>query len=445
VPPLLALALCLAFIFFLLRLEAKQSPDVSKVIWIPTIWMLSAASKPLAAWFRASGADPDSGSPIDRAFLIVLIFIALLVLLKRRFDWSSAIKDNSWLMILIIFMLISVLWSGIPGISFKRWAREFLAVLMAFIVLSESRPRHAMESILRRTAYILIPLSPLLIKYFPQYGVQYNRWSGARMWVGVAMQKNGLGRLCMVAAFFLIWSLIRRWQGNNPGVWKYQTHIEIIVLAITLWLITGGAKTSATSLIALAMGLISYITFYFMKKAGKTIGAGLLMLVVAFMIIYGTTSVFTGQMKFGFIANVAGRDETLTGRTEIWARLLPVAMQKPIFGGGFGGFWTPATRETFRISGSHNGYLDVLIGLGFVGLVLTSIFLLSSCRRAHQVIDVDFDWGALWIGFIIMAVAHNVAESSISSFANQLSAILLFFSITAKNILYSTKQSNSAQ
>ena len=427
----------------MLRLEAKQSSDVSRAIWIPTIWMLSAATKPLALWFRVSNEDPESGSSLDRIFLIFLIIIAVWILLRRKFDWSSAMKDNAWLMILIVFMLISVIWSSIPGISFKRWTRELLALLMAFVVLSQSSPRHAMESILRRTAYILIPVSPILIKYFPQYGVQYNRWSGARMWVGVATQKNGLGRLCMVVAFFLIWSLIRRWQGKNPSVWKYQTHLEIVVLAMTLWLITGGAKTSATSLIALSMGLISYATLYFMKKSGKIVGAGLLMLVVAILILYGTTSVFTSQMKFGFIASAAGRDETLTGRTDIWARLLPVAMQKPVFGGGFGGFWTRGTMDMFHVSGSHNGYLDVLIGLGFVGLVLISIFLLSSCHRARQVLDADFDWGILWIGFIIMAVAHNIAESSIASFANQLSAILLFFSVTANSTPYSTEQSSS--
>jgi O-antigen ligase len=403
--------------------------------------MLSAAVKPLAAWFRVANADPEAGSSLDRNFLIVLIIVALWILLKRGFDWSSAVKDNSWLMMLIVFMLISVLWSSIPDISFKRWAREFLAVLMAFVVLSEPSPRRAMESVLRRTAYILIPFSPVLIKYFPQYGVQYGRWSGGRMWVGVALQKNGLGRICMIAAFFLIWSLIRRWQGKNPSVWKYQTHLEIIVLATTLWLITGGHKTSATSLIALSMGLMAYATFYFMKKNGKPVGAGLLMLVVALIILYGTTSVFTGQLKLGFIASAAGRDETLTGRTEIWARLLPVAMQKPLLGGGFGGFWTPRTRDVFRISGSHNGYLDVLIGLGFVGLALVSIFLLSSCRKARQVLDVDFDWGILWIGFIIMAVAHNISESSINSFAHQLTAVLLFFSVTAKSILNRTQQS----
>ena len=440
-PPLLALALCSAFVYFMLRLEARQSPDVTRALWIPTIWMLSAASKPLAAWFRVSNEDPEAGSSLDRTFLIALILLALWVLARRRFDWSSAIKDNAWLMVVIVFMLVSVLWSGIPGISFKRWTREVAAVLMAFIIITEPSPRRAMESLLRRTAYILIPFCPLLIKYFPHYGVQFGRWSGARMWVGVAMQKNGLGRLCMIAAFFLIWSLIRRWQGKNPSVWKYQTHLEIMVLAITLWLITGGQKTSATSLIALFMGLTFYGTYSLMEGRGRPIGRGFLVLIVILIIVFGTTVVFTGQIKLGFIASAAGRDETLTGRTEIWARLLPVVLRHPILGGGFGGFWTPTTRTAFRISGAHSGYLDLLIGLGFVGLVLISVFLLLSCLKAYQVLGVDFDWGVLWIGFIIMAVVHNISESSINSFAQQLTAILLFFSVTANSVFSRTQSS----
>ncbi len=249
------------------------------------------------------------------------------------------------------------------------------------------------------------------------------------MWIGVAMQKNGLGRLCMIVAFFLIWSLVRRWQGRNPAAGRYQTPAELAVLALTLYLITGGQKTSATSLISLAMGLMTYAAFTFLKKKGKTISATLLILVVGLVIAYGTITLFTGQMELGFIASAAGRDETLTGRTDVWARLLPVAMSKPIFGGGFGGFWTPETMDQYRISGSHNGYLDILIGLGLVGLVLVSLFLFTSCRKAIEELNRDFDWGILWIGYIIMAVMHNISESSIYSFAMHLTALILFFTV----------------
>jgi hypothetical protein len=103
-------------------------------------------------------------------------------------------------------MLSSIFWSDMPFISFKRWVKELVAVVMTFFVLSESDPRKALQSIFRRTIYILIPFSYILINYFPEYGREYGRWSGGQMWIGVALQKNGLGRLCVFSAFFSVGS-----------------------------------------------------------------------------------------------------------------------------------------------------------------------------------------------------------------------------------------------
>src|SRR5439155_1194762 len=112
-----------------------------------------------------------------------------------------------------------------------------------------SRPREAMIAIFRRTAYVLIPFSLVLIKYYPFYGRIYTRWSGGEMWVGAALEKNGLGRLCMIAAFFLVWILVRRWKGRDRPVARYQTAIEVFLLLMTLYLLKGSENAySATSI-----------------------------------------------------------------------------------------------------------------------------------------------------------------------------------------------------
>ena len=422
----------------MLRLESKQSPDVTRALWIPTIWMLYIASKPLGTWFQLSSADPDIGSPLDRAFLIVLLCVALWILIRRRFDWFSAIKENTFLVVLIVFMLVSILWSNIPGISFKRWLRELQAIFMAFVVLSEPSPRQAMESILRKTTYILIPFSLLLIKYFPAYGRMYSRWSGGVQWIGVALQKNGLGRLCLISLFYLFWSLVRRWQGNNAPVWKYQTHVEIFLMFITVLLMGGPGRNlfyAATMMYALGVGLLVYCGFHLAKKFGIALRAGILMTIVALIIIFGMVTIFTGASNMGFIASSAGRDATLTDRTEVWAALLPLAMQRPIIGSGYGGFWTARKVEMFIVNEAHSGYLDELLALGFVGILLASLFYLSSCRNAQRILYYDFDWGTLWICYLIMVVVHNLTESSIHTFTNQLTAVILFFSVSYTSLL----------
>jgi exopolysaccharide production protein ExoQ len=442
-PPILALLLCAIFVVFLLWLEHKQSPNVTRALWLPTIWMLYTASKPLGAWFPSLGlSDPELGSPLDRIFLIVLLCASLLLLIRRKFDWGNAIKENVWLILLLLFMLLSISWSSIPFVSFKRWTRELIAVSMAFTVLSEPLPRASIESILRRTTYVLIPFSVLLIKYFPEFGVEYSRWSGTRMWIGIATQKNGLGRLCLIAAFFLIWSLGRTLKGATPYVWKYQAHTEFIMLVSTFLLMRGPSGSffySATSFYALCTGLLVYWGLKIIKKMGRILTARTLMIIVSIVVIFGIAVLFTGGSSMGTFASSAGRTATLTDRTLIWAVLLPIAMQRPILGHGFGGFWVTGKSSYFDVLEAHSGYLDMLIGLGFMGLLLISIFLLSSSWKASRELLENFDWGALWLGFLIITVVHNITESSIHSFTTQLTAIILFFSVSSTRVSSSTE------
>jgi len=429
-PPILALTLCTIFVLFLLRLDRKQAPEVSFSLWIPTIWMLHAASKPLGVWFRY-GANVE-GSILDRIFLSSLLCLCLFMLVRRKYDWSIDMKEHIWLFLLIGYMLVSILWSDIPFISFKRWIREIIAVVMAFLVLSEPDPRQAIQSIFRRTIYIMIPFSLLLIKYYPEYGVDFGRWSGVRMWIGVTTQKNGLGRLCIIAAFFLIWSLVKRRRGHDISVTKYQTYAEVLVLFITLWLLKGppGAY-SATAIGAFAMGLSAFVYLLWKKRHRINLGATPFVAMLALGIAFGIATVFLSGSTLEPVTDVLGRDATLTGRTDIWLRLLPVAMERSIVGHGFGGFWTNTTREVYHISEGHSGYLDVILDLGFFGLMLFSMFLLSSCRKAQKELDHDFYWGSLWICYLLMAVVHNITESSLNTFTSQIMAVLLFLAVSS--------------
>jgi len=105
-------------------------------------------------------------------------------------------------------------------------------------------------------------------------------------------------------------------------------------------------------------------------------------------------------------------------------------LQKPLLGYGFGGFWTDAMRS-LTSSHAHNGYLDVVLNLGFFGLLLFSIFLLSCSRKAQRLMTQDFNWGSFFICCLLMAVVHNIAESSIVGFTGGISAGLLFLAFTS--------------
>lgn len=385
----------------------------------------------------------EEGSSLDRIFLITLLCIGLFILTKRRFKWSTAIEENLCLMLLITYIFISILWSDIPYVSFKRFVRALVAIVMAFLVSTEQNPRQAIQSLLMRTIYILVPFSYILIHYFPEYGREYGRWSGELMWVGVTTQKNGLGRLCAISAFILIWELISRWRGRHIPVARYQTPVEVFLLFLTIRLLIGPPESySATAVATLIAGIVAMFFLWLIKKRDIILGMKTIVSIIVIFIAIGTIMPFVGAESFAGISSFFGRNETLTGRVDIWFQLVPAFMKQPILGGGFGSFWRTETRNFYEMSHAHNGYIEILLELGFVGIVFFSLFLLSSCRKAYKEMIHNFDFGVLWISFILMTVLYNITESS-QTFMTHHMAIVLFFTVFSVHRLRSTPDHNS--
>jgi O-antigen ligase len=250
------------------------------------------------------------------------------------------------------------------------------------------------------------------------------------MWIGVTTHKNSLGHLCLVVVFFLVWSLVKRWKERDASISKSQTRADLFILFITLILLKGPSDSySVTAIVSLTVGLVTFICLLWMKKNKMYMGVTTLTITMTICIVFGIVTFFVGGSTLEGVTSTVGRDDTLTGRTVTWAQLVPVAMQQPIFGLGFGEFWNSFTREKYMMSNAHNGYLDVLLELGFTGLLLFSIFLLSSCRQARRLLPDDFYWGALWICFLVMAVVYNISESSFNSLSSQMTATLVFLGV----------------
>jgi len=125
-------------------IEQNQKKGISPAILIPLIWFLRVASRGITYWLSPdmtmiSDTEMDylKGSAIDRNFFIVLEMLAVMVLCFRNIDWGEFVRRNRWLLILYLFMGISVLWSGFPMVSFKRWIRTIGDLLMVTVLITE--------------------------------------------------------------------------------------------------------------------------------------------------------------------------------------------------------------------------------------------------------------------------------------------------------------------
>ena len=213
--------------------------------------------------------------------------------------------------------------------------------------------------------------------------------------------------------------------------------MDVVIIGMALFLMKGpgiGKAVSITSVITLAVGIAMLLGLLLMKRLQRYLRLSTLMGAIAAIIVLGTATVFIGGLVFGGdIVSSFGREETLTGRTALWAGLLPFAMREPIIGYGISTFWaTRAAQASFyNAPSAHSGYLEIILTYGFIGLFLISMFFLSSCRKAYASMHYDYAWGSLWIGFLFMALIHSMVESSTVSFTSAQMAIILCFSVSS--------------
>src|SRR5437867_6147864 len=189
-PPEVALFLASLFIAYLFARDYKQEPKISGAVWIPTMWLIILGSRPVSQWLNLSAdyESPDQlleGSPTDAAIYATLMFAAFIVLRKRQVSWGSVIRSNAWLSLFFLFGAVSIVWSDFPFVAFKRWIKGLGDPMMALVLLSDSAPGKATERVFKRCAYVLIPLSIVLIKYYPELGRSYDLWTDTQFYGGV--------------------------------------------------------------------------------------------------------------------------------------------------------------------------------------------------------------------------------------------------------------------
>ncbi len=394
---------------------SRRQSNVTHAIWIPLIWFMILSSRFFSQWLTLSAPrsleSPDAileGSPIDRIFFLSFIIIGLFILSRRKINWSLIFKRNVWIFLFFYYCGISILWSDFPGVAFKRWIKEIGNLVMVLVILTESYPVEAIKTVIRRCAYVLIPLSILFYKYYPDLGRLYSP-GGGQAYTGVTTSKNQLGALCFICGFFFFWNLLTIWRKKNKSVDKNEVLVHILFLIIIFWLLT--RVNSATSYALLIIGFILLICLFMMKKKIKYLG------IIIFHTVLIVFAIYESVDTIGIITDALGRDTTLTGRTDIWDEVLEVKIN-PIIGTGYDSFWLGERAEPFwdkyywNPNQAHNGYLETYLNLGFIGLFCLIGVIIFAYKNISRELLFDFEFARFRMAFLVMVLFYNITEAA---------------------------------
>ncbi len=419
IPPYLALYCAYGLAFFALWQDVKKfRPQVTTALWIPTLWMMRCGSRGVDYWLNAG---EDAGR-LDPVLVAVLLVAGLIILSQRRCSWPDIFSRNWAIFVFYAYLIASVTWTtGVENPVIKLF-RPLCDLVMALVVVTEPSPREAIVTIFRRSAFLLIPLSLVLIRYFPDLGSLPGKNWEANMWIGVTTHKNPLGQLCLASILGLIWLIAdcRIKKQKMPRLPLIRIPTALLYFVATIYVMNGDGiegQRSSTAIFCLGVAVTLYFSIGIMRKNVARLKTYLVVGMLMLGIVAGLLQGFGTSMQ-AIVAHSQGKNENLTDRTYLWRDMIRLGKEHPILGAGYGGFWVSSIypRLSPEVNNSprqaHNGYLETFVNLGLVGVALLFLIIFQSLNGALNLVQYDFEYGRVRLVLLITICIANYTEAS---------------------------------
>lgn len=298
-----------------------------------------------------------------------LCALGLAILVARRDEIELVRLAPTTLVLLVAWAGISAFWSAAPATALAGWAQlAGLAVLAVVIghVRDALQTVRALGDVLRWLLGISLALEVLsgilLDLPIPFLGIQ-----GAIAELGPVQglfgTRNALGFVTVIA---LITFLVEfRTQSVGSGV-----AIGSVVLGGILAALSGSPTVIVVALVTAAASLALWGVRRVPPERRRAVQVAL---GVGVVVAIGVASAARAPLIVAL-----GAENDLETRTRVWTRVLDVADIRPVQGFGFFGAWDPDAIPFALVNladgtvnaSALNAYLDVLLQLGWVGLLL---------------------------------------------------------------------------
>jgi len=406
-------AIYYAVIIGLFYLDRRPRERTGAGVWVAFAWLFFVLSKGPAAWMQSGETISYDGSynlesnPINLVVFAVIILSGLIVLGARWNRVAKSLQANWPILLFYAYCGLSCAWSEYPDVVFKKWIRCLGDPIIILIILTEIEPATALKRLYARLGFVLLPLSVLYIKYYPEIGRAYtNGWE--YMFRGVCDHKNTLGATCYVLGLGFLWRFLDDWQNKADPRRRRYLLVDSAVLAIAVWLLV-----TADSVTAIICGVTGFVIILSCRSAMVRRRQWAVHLVVVGLLF---VPLYTAYFNRELVRNV-GRNPTLTGRTDLWKQCLEI-QGNPLVGTGFESFWLGWRIQRIwdqnagiRLNEAHNGYLELYLQLGWCGALLLAVGLARGYLRIVRGLRSDFSLGGLKLAYLVVALNYNHSEA----------------------------------
>lgn len=347
-------------------------------------------------------APSQEETPILRlVWLPVFAIIAGLAL--RRLDCIVRAWPAILLLGLTVLLAFASKWWSIDAATTQR---RVIALTMAgafALYLGSVYRGVALPRLLACAGLVMAVGSLVFVLAFPTIGI--HRDVNVGLWRGMWYEKNQMGQVMVCVAV-----AAAAWLSVADRHWRIAA--VTAVLATFLMVMT----QSKTSLLCWLIGFGLVGAVWAARQGGAVLGV---------LTVWGATfaaiAVGVGFLLGGPAILVAlGKDPSLTGRTEIWAALMDMVAERPWTGYGYAAFWTrtsvPAdiiqAQTGWLVPSAHNGWIDLLVQVGWPGAVLVgTILLIGFAATVARLSTSGLVEGGFSLAYLAIVATLSLSES----------------------------------
>jgi O-antigen ligase len=341
--------------------------------------------------------------PENRIFWPAMAAISIVLAVRHHSRLGRLPPHIICLLAYLAFAGASVLWAFRPELSFIRFVQQVM--ILTSIVLPAMLAVRTVD--LMRGLFLCFALASILNVFFifgrPPMGV--GKFSSVG-YEGYFLGKNLLGQFAAIACLLALYEMLHTGLRRALG-------IIVVVIAVSL-LYLSNSKTSLG--FAILAPLLAGITLIIGKR--MRISPAIVVLSIIGLIVFSCVVTFTSIYD---VSELLFHDRTFTNRTLIWDFALYEIGRSPLLGWGYQSFWlvgpdapsvVDATGWVRGMPEAHNGYLDTMLEMGFVGFTLLVIFLIATVHAVGRVVDRDPGRAWLMLSLALFAILNNFLESS---------------------------------
>jgi O-antigen ligase len=303
------------------------------------------------------------------------------------------------LLLICVIVLASTLWSVAPEITFKRSLTFIGSVLLIIYFVEDLGPDSVVRCMVQQLVLIGV-IAVITRVIWKEYGVM----PGTHAAQGVYSHKNFFGAAMAVGVLGAIYLYITDKVKQRHYLW----------IAV-FFLFCDTLSTSGTTVL---QGVTYFYIFSLYLLAARGRFGRIVSILGSFPLLGIAVMAATApDVLFGFM----GKDATLTGRTDLWPYVLDFINQRPWLGWGYRSFWqqdNPLAVELWKTLGwlipeAHNGFLELLLNVGYVGCAAFVYVFFASVITAVQNLKVGN--GAIgitavmsFVGILLYGVTEDV-------------------------------------